>query len=207
MAIKITQEHLEHARIPMAYWNVYLKKIPDTMPYKREVKIYLANMETFIKEGVGIYLWSEQNSTGKTAIGTLALRRAMELGYSALYIPSDDYKEALINREMFSETETVQQRAMEVDVLLVDDVGKEYRQSSSGFAETKLQSLISYRAKHRKVTIFTSNIHPKELRTIYGNDLAAMLQGCMKPIEVKGMDWNAIRQKEINALFKQLDDK
>lgn len=204
--IKITQQHLEHARIPLKYWGAYLKHVPDTMEYKPDLKTYLSNMEQFIPKGIGLYLWSPENSTGKTSIGVITLKRAMNLGYSSMYLTAEEYKEALINKEQFSENQTLHQRALDVDVLLMDDIGKEYKTKTTNFAETKIEALLRARVQSVKPTIFTGNRHPKELKDIYSKDLSELLRESMRPILVTGMNWRAEKEKEINAMFKELGE-
>lgn len=212
--INITQEHLEHARIPPKYWPALLKHVPDSMTYKRDVKTYLAHMPTFLGDGIGLYLWSVENSTGKTSLAVVCMKRAMQLKYSTLFITSEDFKNSLIERTNFSESESFLGRAMNVDLLIIDDLTKEYRPagksdntSAKGFAETKIEALIRYRTQHLKTTLFTANRNPKELKTIYGNDMSAMLRAAMKPIEVKGIDWRANEEKKINQLFRELGEE
>lgn len=184
------------------------------MEYKRDIKTYLANLDTFLPKGVGLYLWSVENSTGKTSLAVICLKRAMELKHSVLFVTSEDFKNSLIDKTAFSDSETILGRAMAVDILVIDDLTKEYRPTakgetnaySKGFAETKIESLLRYRTQHVKTTIFTANRHPKELKTIYGNDLSAMLRASMKPIEVKGRDWREEEEKEINRLFRELGE-
>lgn len=202
--IVLTEAHLNHAQIPPKYWHALLKKISNEMPYKKDVKTYLANMDTFVQEGIGLYLWAEENSTGKTALGVITLKRAMELGYSAFYIRSDDYKEATLSKELFTENQTLVQRALDVDVLLLDDIGKEYKTKTTNYAETKIESLLRARVQAMKTTIFTGNRHPKELKDVYTNDLSELLRECMKPMNITGMNWRAVQEKKINSLFKEL---
>jgi DNA replication protein DnaC len=209
--IKLTQEHLEHAKIPPEYWNVYLKNIPDELSHKKDVKTYLANIQTFLDEGIGLYIWSPENSTGKTAISVLAQKYAMKHGYSTYFITSEDFKDALITKEMFSEDTTIYQRAITVDLLVLDDITKEYRPKTSnaniGFAESKIQQMLRFRSQHRLSTIFTSNTNPKEMGNIYGKDLSEMLRACMKPIHVSGdKNWRRDREQYINRLFKELGE-
>lgn len=212
--VKVTQAHLEHAKIPPKYWNALLKRVPDSMDYKRDVKTFLAQMPTFVEKGIGLYLWSTENSTGKTSLAVLCLKRAMELKLSALFVTSEDFKNSVIEKTLFSENETVINRAMAVDVLVIDDLTKEYRPAgkgetspySKGFAETKIEALMRYRTQHLKTTIFTANRSSKELKNIYGSDLSAMLRAAMKPIEVKGIDWREGEEQEINRLFRELGD-
>lgn len=179
------------------------------MSYKKGIKVYMSNIEIFMNKGIGLYLWSKENSTGKTAIAVLCIKRVMELGKKAMYITSEDFKDAMITREMFDESQSVYSRAIDVDILVLDDIAKEYRpekKEGMGFAESQIQKLLRVRTQARKATIFTSNRHPKEMRLIYGDSLVALLKANIKQIEIAGIDWRAIKEKDVDRMFKELGD-
>lgn len=153
-----------------------------------------------MKEGVGLYLYSEENSTGKTSISCIIGKYALKMGYTVLFVLSDEYIDNIITNEMFDEVQSFKERAYYVDILIIDDAVKEYR-GSSGYAENKLEALIRYRCQHKKLTILTSNKLPKQIKNIYSQDLSELMRESMIPVEIQGMNWRKIKEKELRDLI------
>ena len=175
MLRELGQVDMHRACIPERYWNVMLKNIPDSVPYKQAAKAYMRDLEKFIKDGVGLFLWSKDNSTGKTALGILCLMQTMRLGKTAMFIPSFDLTAYSVDKNMFDEGQTMFERARKVDVLLIDDADKEYK-TSSGWAENMVENMIRYRVQKNKVVIVTSNLPPSDIKNVYSKALSELCQ-------------------------------
>lgn len=203
---RITEKDLVRARIPRRFWNVRLGKIPDEMPYKPMFVSYLKNLDEMIDKGIGLYLYSKDNSSGKTSMMVLALKRALYLRQTALFVNVEEFKSAAARDELFDENETVYQRAKRVTLLGLDDVGSEYR-TESGYAERLIENLIRYRMQNMLPTIMTSNYEAKELKKVYTPSLSAMLQESARPLHVigaseGGIDWRRKAEKELRNLLE-----
>jgi len=189
----LTPADLQRANIPERYWSATFKDVPKGAEHWGPVKTYLTDLESFLDNGEGLYLWSVENGTGKTALATLILRRALRLGYTGYYTRSEAAKRAMQvpERVLFDEATTVEQRLRAVDVLVLDDFGKEYRsQNGSMFTESAIEDLVRERVQRRKVTLYTANIPPRKLADngLFTVDLADVLRESVGHIEVVGPD-------------------
>src|SRR4051812_20417309 len=103
---------MERANLPSSYWeDIAFKNIPASAPYRDQVGKYLKNLPEFLDKGIGLYLWSNENGTGKTTLAALALRRALLLGNAVYFIRSQALKEAAIENLQFDLHYSVMARA------------------------------------------------------------------------------------------------
>lgn len=197
---KLKKGDVQRANIPELYWDANLDKIPDHMAYKEKVSNYLSKFQTMMGEGVGLYLWALENGTGKTSIASLVAKEALRYGHTVYFEESSRLKTKLVNRDQFEEGTSVDERIAMVDLLILDDIGKEYR-TSSGYAENVIESLVRTRVQHKKVTIMTGNLNPKDMQKLYSGDFAALLKESVVPINVTGHDFREERAKKLAQLL------
>jgi DNA replication protein DnaC len=198
---ELTKEDLLRARIPQLYWDVLLKNIPDTMAYKPRIRKYLQDLTTFVHDGVGLYLWAEENSTGKTAIATIIGKYAMRMGFTFLFMPSFEIVDAKVGREHFEDGITLWERLHVVDILVIDDADKEYK-DAKGFSDTTIENVLRARSQRKKVCILTSNLQPKAIKTTYSRSLSELLKEATISVEIYGvskggMNWRSVKEKEL----------
>lgn len=197
---KLTIGDVKRANIPERYWGVSMVRVPDGLKYKSRVEKYLQNMPEMLDQGVGLYLWSTENGTGKTSLATLIAKEALRLGKTVFFEESSRLKSLLINKEQFEEGTSIEARILSVDVLILDDIGKEYR-TNSGYAENAIETLLRARVQKVRTTIMTGNVHPKSIQNIYSEDFSALLKESMVPVNVTGHDF---REAKADALAKLL---
>ena len=109
----------------------------EHLEYRDKVRKYLEKMDEMLENGIGLFLYSDENSTGKTSIAVLALKQALRLRRTAYFEESGRLKAALIRAEEFEENIPIERRIRTVDLLVLDDVGKEYR-TESGLQRIRL---------------------------------------------------------------------
>lgn len=200
--IALTRRHLERANIPERYWtDVRLGNVPDSAPYKEDVLWYLRNLESNIARGDGLLLYSQANGTGKTGLATIVLRMALMLGFTGFYIRAAALQTAEVTDRMFDEFELVSDRVRNVDVLVLDDLGKEHK-AKSGFTENLVEDVIRERVQRAKATIITTNLLPGQLETEYSKDFRDVLREAFHPIHVVdgangGVDWRQKKKSEL----------
>lgn len=197
---RLTVADMKRANVPSRFWDVRLSEIPDGLEYREKIRSYLEKMSDMLTRGVGLYLWSEENSTGKTSIAVLALKQALRLRRTAFFEESGRLKSALIRSEEFEENTPIERRIRMVDLMVLDDVGKEYR-TESGFAENVIESVLRDRSQNLRVTLMTTNIKPNRIESAYSADLAALLREVMIPVKVSGHDWRERKADEIRQLL------
>lgn len=197
---RLTVGDVRRANIPERYWDVRFSAIPEGLEYREKVGKYLSDLPDMLDKGIGLYLWSLQNSTGKTSIATLVIKQALRHRKTAFFEESGRLKNLLIKGDNFEEGVTIENRVLNVDVLVIDDIGKEYR-TQSGFAENQLETIVRARVQNMKTTIMTGNVHPKDLKNIYSEDFSALLRESMVQLNIVGHDFRAERERELRSLL------
>lgn len=174
----LTTADLERANIPRDYWKVRFNRIPETAPYHKEVGLYLRDIDREVDEGHGVYLFHPTNGTGKTGIACLLGKRALLRGFTVYYSMCEAYKSNVVRNIMFDAYQSVYDRARHVDLLILDDFGKEHK-GASGWIESELENLIRERVQAGKATLITSNLDPRTIKEVYSVDFSSVLkQGC-----------------------------
>ena len=196
----MTVADMKRANVPSRFWNVKLSEIPEHLEYRDKVRKYLEKMDEMLENGIGLFLYSDENSTGKTSIAVLALKQALRLRRTAYFEESGRLKAALIRAEEFEENIPIERRIRTVDLLVLDDVGKEYR-TESGFAENTIESVLRDRSQSMRLTIMTSNLKPNKIEQVYSADLAALLRETMIPLRISGYDWRALKAEELRQML------
>jgi DNA replication protein DnaC len=174
------EKYWRHARIPPLYWEAEL-------PESGAIAGYAVNIQENLKNGIGILLVGP-NGVGKTYASVAIAKKALEFTARVLYIPAPDLVQAYIHEWMFDEDVTMAAAFRTRSLLVIDDVGQEYRGSGSGYSEQNLVNLIRYRITYRRATVLTTNMNPEQLRETYGNGFASLLQQGMVIVQMNGKD-------------------
>ena len=168
-----------------------------------DVLFYAENLFNARKHGISLFLWGP-NGSGKTLLGACVLKKAISLGFSAQMTSLggiiECYTDGWTNperREVFND------RIKNVDFLLIDDVGKEYRTKKSDLIEVAFDNLIRYRSFRHKPFILTTNTDLTRLQSTYGKSLASLLLGKCHNIHVDGIDYRILIQaKDVKNLLR-----
>jgi DNA replication protein DnaC len=96
-------------------------------------------------------------------------------------------KRFVIEREMFDEDQTYWDRALNVDVLVIDDLGKG-TQDSTGLGARLIDELIRHRNASKLVTIITTNMNQRDLAEELKVSTMSSLKEHVFPIHVSGID-------------------
>lgn len=161
---KLTKDDLLRMRIPRRYWEVRFDEISDTPASKgvespREIiRSYLERMAQMLRTGSGLILWGP-NGTGKTSAAVVIAKAFRKHGHRVLYLEGAELKRLVFDRVAFDDEESYWERAMRVDLLIVDDFGKG-TQDEKGAGARLIDELIRHRNAHRLVTILTTNMAP-----------------------------------------------
>ena len=197
---KLTIGDVKRANLPERYWEASLSAIPDHLDYKHKIEKYLDNLVGMMEQGIGLYLWSAEQGTGKTSVSALIAKEALRYGKTVFFEESSRLKGMLINKEQFEEGTSIEARIEMVDLLVLDDIGKEYR-TSSGYAENVIETLVRARVQKVKTTIMTGNVHPKDMKNIYSEYFSALLKESVVPVNVTGHDFREARAKALSKLL------
>lgn len=185
---KLSERDLRRLNIGQRYWEASLKNTDEGCSHRPYIENYLKAIHTNRKKGTGLLLWGD-NSRGKTWAAASILKNAAAWGYSGYMINPDILKSAVIEKTVFEDTVagkvTIQDRVEEVDFLVLDDLGKEYR-GESGFFQTVIENLLRTRTRNLLPIIVTTNLAIEDFGRIYNKSMFEILQECVVPIQIKG---------------------
>ena len=198
---KLTQAHLERMNIGQRYWGSSLASIGADSPHGAVIKRYLEQMDVMYARGVGLFLWGD-NSRGKTYSACATLKAVRQKGYSVYCVMADQLRSIYIDRDMFDPEMTVVQRVERVDVLLIEDLGKEYSGKGSGWAELCFENLLRKRTRELKPTFITTNLSPQGFLDRYERSAQAICLENTIACQVKGPDHRARIQAELKAMVQ-----
>ncbi len=189
---KLTESDLVRMRIPKRHWHARPDHVSDdtvqgaSMSVREAMRRYVDKIDEVVKLGQGLLLWGA-NGTGKSSIAVILGKEFRRRGYPVLYMEAADMKRVVVDREMFDDEQLFWDRALNVSVLILDDLGKGCV-DGTGFGMRLLDELIRHRNAHKLVTIITTNWRTKELASEVMASTAASLKEHVHPVEVVGVD-------------------
>lgn len=130
--------------------------------------------------GRGLYLWGP-NGTGKTHLAVAITRH---FGHS-LFVNTVHLFDALKDSYALKERCEIFDAARHVKLLVLDDLGSE---RPSGWVQERFYSLLSSRWDEMLHTVVTSNVSPRDLKTIIGPSAASRVLGSCLTLHVDGPD-------------------
>ena len=173
---EIQESRLTFASIPAAYKDVTLKDIRTKYYTKPEsknqikataefVNWYLKNLNENIKEGKGIYLWSETKGSGKTmlaaALANEIINKHKRFVKFATSLDILDEIRATYDKGSEENESKLLSDLVSANFLVIDDFGTE---RASEWAGEKFYQIVNKRYINKKVTIYTSNYDLKTLQ-------------------------------------------
>ena len=183
---------LDNSNIPEMYKEpkkLYPESV-DLEAFKTLGKIK-GDIETFVKNGRQLYLWSKNTGTGKSNWSCKLLLTYMAListgngfnidnGVYFCYIPD---LITLTTSFENKDRDKILNAIMTRKLVVIDDAGSAI--SKSNFVETNLSQIIDTRYRNNLSTIYTSNLSEDELSNHYGSRIADRILSDIS-IELKG---------------------
>ena len=169
---------------------------------KKVITKYFEKYPICEKQGKGLYLWSKATGSGKTLL-SCCLARSIMIKYDLQmkFITTPDYLKAVgesYNRQRGIEDASEVYRTC--SLLVLDDIGT---QRNGEWQEQELFRLIDERQTEGKITFFTSNYPPDQLK-VSGRVIDRIVKGSI----VLQMPEESIRrrnaQKEQEQFLKEL---
>jgi DNA replication protein DnaC len=203
----LEEKDFDLMRIPEEYKDKDMSHIPgdeegyfenksgksEYNPLKSALISFEENLKHMFEEGLGFYMWGP-NGTGKTTAGCWILKEYHRRGKTSLFLKSEKLRETSFEDIPFNSTTTLRERAKNVGVLLIDDIGKEYR--GSKYNANKLYDLMRERISNKRSTFLTGNIQPEEIDEIYNKSLKETMRASIMPILAKGPNLREKKQRE-----------
>lgn len=195
------QRDIERLNLPRRFWTARFAQIQGKA--QEIIGKYLASGKYI--HGDGLFLWGPfgHGKTGAAAVIIMELRRR---GYTGLFVEASEYVDKVMQRETFDFETSWSERARDVDVLVLDDLGTEHH-DAAGAIERMMEGLLRYRLQRGRVTILTSNISPMKLgphteedRRVdgpYRGKFVEVIREALFPIEVRGRSLREDREQEM----------
>ncbi len=142
-------------RPPSNFYNVQIDKVSHRV--NKKLQEYLLT----IQECMNGLIIIGNIGTGKTSILYLIIRKLLDFDLSVKYYNSNDISTYII-RENYEELQ-----GMYYDILMIDDLGREYLPDKESFVLSQLDNFIDMRYRDNKTTIITSNLDKEELTQRY----------------------------------------
>jgi hypothetical protein len=182
--------------VPMTWEKV--EDRPDVKGFGRtevDLRSYCADVRRHRREGVGVNLLGPVGD-GKTMLSSLLLRAAVEARLSVMLVRASHYVDSL---KPGGAGRQVQEKAVKVDFLVLDDLGSEL---ASDFADVEIEALIAARYDSKRPTIITSNLSPRELEEEYDQRIIDRLKRNVEYV-LDGVSYRDRQQKD--TLFDDHD--
>lgn len=192
------KSHITPSRMNLhGIYEEFHERTLDGFPGSEEAKDFVSNYLSFLADnravGRGI-VFCGPNGTGKTTLGMIILRAALNLEYdvqaASWPLVIEARTQAWQNHEAMLQ---FRYRILSPDFLQVDDLGKETGAGKD--LSTSVLDLVLRRRSMRKLpTIITTNAEPETLRRTYGDSIASLLNGNFDQVIVEGEDmreWEA----------------
>lgn len=171
-------KHYHNAGIGVTYQRLSWDDFEGTIP--SEVVRFQENPKLYINRGIGLLLWG-QNGTGKTMLATQELKELVLAGYRC-YSSTFSNMVEMYTAGWRSESDKAwfARKIIDIDVLLLDDLGREFR-SAAKLAETTFDNILRTRVQEGRTTFLTTNMSPGELANGYGaGALSLLTEVCME---------------------------
>lgn len=208
----LEHEDIVHMALPRHFWNVRFSEITsqldgDEGSLADKLGAYLRDWQENRRNGLGLII-SGLNGTGKTCAAVVVGQEFRRRGQSVLFVSAADVRDLKFDGTWFSEDVTYWEWIREVDVLILDDLGK--GDDTSGYNQVMWDQLLRHRHDHRYVTIITTNlaISGRETKRGVGLDTALkkstmeVLKESMLPLRINGKNR---RDAAVVALRKKYD--
>ena len=196
---RLTEFDVERMKIPSRYWNVTLSGVEATARAHGTDEVTLASvltnfvekMDEMVSSGSGVLLYGN-NGRGKTGALVWLAMQARRRGHTVLYVETAKLKQYKIERTPFDASESMWERALSVDVLVLDDLGKGVS-DSKGFMQELVDELVRTRGAYLKTTLISTNIEPSKLvnEDFLKKSTLAMMQETVAFLHVSGDDLRA----------------
>jgi len=159
---------------------------------------YLKNHERMVSGGVSLILTGEFG-VGKTFAMNLLLKDLLHLGYTCYATTFAGMIEMFTAGWSSKEDKAFFQRRVTMSqVLLLDDLGREYK-SNNKLSETTFDFLLRTRVQNGRPTFITTNMTTAQLREGYGSAVISLLSENAILQEVSGSDFRKKAQHRTMA--------
>lgn len=138
-------------------------------------RTYLEGHKKFVARGLGM-LFSGPFGTGKTMVANLILKDLVKQGYRCFGTTFASMISMFTSGwKSYEEQQLFESRIKNSQVLLLDDVGKEFK-TKTNLAESTFDDVLRTRIQTGRPTLMTTNMSLADMREGYGSAVLSLLQ-------------------------------
>lgn len=130
------------------------------------------------------FLFFGDSGTGKTYLSHCIAKEILDKGYLVIYRTSEQLMEDLRSIRFENQTQ-IEDVLVDCDLLIIDDLGTEYK---SELSRTELYNLINKKLLKNKRMIISTNYFPEDLKNIYSDRITSRLFGNFTVFKFIGED-------------------
>jgi DNA replication protein DnaC len=184
------------AGIPLNYQRLSwddVRAVPQ--PIVAQIMQYAVEAARNIAAGRNLILWSANPGTGKTLLLALLAKALMVEGFKVHFSQFNEIIDLFTSswRDQ-AEREQWNRRVRNVDVLAMDDWGKEHK-GRLEMVEAMVDQIIRARVSDSAPTIITTNLTPQQMQDGYGGYVMSLLSETADFISIDGADYRPRRRE------------
>ena len=155
---------------------------------------YLEAHQSMLRNGIGI-IYQGPFGTGKSMLASLVAKESVKLGHVTFFTTFQGMVQMFTSGWTSTEDRRwFERRVVESDVLVLDDIGKEFR-TKNNLAESLFDHVMRQRVFSGRVTIITTNDDEEELTKGYGAAVLSLLNERSMFMSLRGTDYRLTAKK------------
>lgn len=184
-----------------------VKEFENDPEAKKMVQSYLQQLKDMVRKGIGLYLWGA-NGTGKSHLMHCTFKALLHQRYTVKILTLDElvdkFTASWYNEEVKANFHRI---LLTVQFLGIDEFGKNVGADGEpnylpDLVKRVIEEVIRYRVHTKKPIWITSNTEPKNVASVFSEDVASLLSEACVPVKVCGCDYRKIIQKRNKLLLK-----
>lgn len=189
---KLTTWDLTRMNVGERYRKCTIDSIPDKCTHKKPLSNWLGRVRKNVENGNGLIFCGEYG-TGKTASAVICMKNTVVRGGTAYLAREMNLQNTFIEKPEFDIHETIPERMLSVDLLVIDDIGAG---RDNNFGSEILESILRIRSDEKLCTMFTTNLTPSALaKRLKGGILQPVLANTAV-IECKGFNFRDLEARK-----------
>lgn len=152
---------------------------------------YCRSYAAEFSENLPSLLFMGRTGLGKTFMSSCIAKEVIEQGSSVVFSSLISILRKLEDEHFGREEGDTMGRLMDCDLLILDDLGSEYR---TPFTESALYEILNSRINLRRPMIISTNLLMPELNERYNDRIISRLMGCFSPIMFVGRDIRSVKK-------------
>ena len=184
---------LKRSDIPKFYWDINFKDYKGDLSKEELNKAikYAENCFTEKFDYVNLYLWSDANSSQKTAVAINIGKEAIRQGKRVKFVLAGTLIDRLIKNQGFNYNEEIEyylKNIKECDMLLIDDIfdtKKSIHWNSSDLIISEIDRFLRELCSSGIKIIMTSNVSIENIKNKFGLSIYALVERNFYPLEFR----------------------